>query len=78
MQDATVVAKVKDAPNDDQVEVVFELHEPSSLLCRAAFVIATDTEAFVKEFWTSGTHAVSFRHVSLFSDFATRRKLFLY
>ena len=56
-----MLARVKDAPNDDQVEVVFELHEPSSLLCRAAFVIAIDTEAFVKEFWTSGTHSVSFR-----------------
>ena len=46
---------------DYGIDVVFELHEPSSLLCRAAFIISTDTEAFVKEFWTSGTHFVSFR-----------------
>ena len=61
LQDAIVTAKAKVDPSDNPVDVVFELHEPSSLLCRAAFVIATDTEAFVKEFWTSGTHSVSFR-----------------
>ena len=40
-------------------------------------MVTTDKETFVKEFWTSGTHAVSFRHVSLFRVVAPLMKFII-
>ena len=40
--------------------VVISLDQPDGLLCHLSLILSTDTELYVKEFWRSGEHRVTF------------------
>ena len=59
-KDATVTAKTREDTNDIEVSFKLEGHHGGAF-CTVAYIIATDSEYHVKEYWLSGEKKVSFK-----------------